>query len=509
VLKRSEQVGLSLLAQIGLLMGPFLSMMDSNIVNVVLPDIMQSLKCSLSTVQWVISGYLLALSAVLAASSYLAKRFGSVRMYRISMTGFTIGSALCAFAPNIQLLIAARILQGAFGAPLIPLAMGMLLGGGDNSKSKNIPPVMGMLLFLGPAIGPTIGGLLLHYSGWNSVFLINVPIGILGCIATFRIPTDESDKGDRSVRFDPVGLFTLSIGLTSTVYGTSNGPLYGWVSIESWPYWAAGGILLIVYVLRSLRHPSPAVDIKLFRNAYTALAIGLCALTSVVMFSIIVLVPIIMENIQQVSPLVAGVSLFPQAIVTGLGTVLGNQFAARYGVRRSAVTGMLMLTIGTVVLLYIDRNTQVWITSTLLVFRALAIGLVIQQLLMVVLHGLNSHEMADANTLFNVSERLGGAVGIALITTFLQVREQYYVKQVFTQMHISNFKTGNGIQGFSSMPGPIRINLENAMVHGFHETIWLLTGLSALGFMMAFLLNPRGASTPLIHDKMGNRAENV
>ncbi len=131
---------LTLAAQAGLLAGPFLSMVDSNIVNVAIPDIARELQSPLATAQWVVSGYLLALAAALASSAYLAKRFGTRRVYLASLLGFTVASGLCALAPNIQLLIALRVLQGALGAPLVPLAMTMLLGGGDRASACLPPP---------------------------------------------------------------------------------------------------------------------------------------------------------------------------------------------------------------------------------------------------------------------------------------------------------------------------------------------------------------------------------
>lgn len=488
VFEKTTHQKLTLLAQIALLMGPFLSMMDSNIVNVAMPDIAHSLNSTLSTTQWIISGYLLALSAVLPASAYLVKRFGTARVYKASLVGFTIGSALCAVAPNIHMLIGARIIQGALGAPLTPLAMIMIFGsGGSHNKSQEIPPVMGILLFLAPAIGPTVGGILLHIFGWYSVFLINVPIGILGFVASFRIPADRlGETGDRAAHFDPLGFVSLAGGLPLALYGASNGPLHGWLSHQSWPFWVAGVVLLLFYFIWGLRHPHPAVEIKLFRSGSTALAVGLCALTSVVMFSIIVIVPVFMENVQQHSALTAGLTLLPQAIVMGMGTVVGNTVATKYGVRRSAMIGMLLMTIGSVLLIFIGENTPAWATALILIFRGLGIGLVIQQLLMLILSGIRPSESADANTLFNVSERFGGAIGVALMSTFLQVRETYHSKQVLIAM-----QEAQSVQG-----DLIHTQLTRAVIHGFHDTFWLLAAVAFVGFIATLFLKPAPLGDP-------------
>ena len=154
-----------------------MSMIDSNVVNVALPVMMTDFHSPLASAQWVLSGYLLALGAVLVSSAFLSKRFGANRVYLVSILGFTGASGLCALSPNLEFLIFARVLQGALGALLVPLAMDMLLGKG--SATRQISPVFGMMLFLAPALGPTLGGALISVAGWPSVFLINIPIGLV------------------------------------------------------------------------------------------------------------------------------------------------------------------------------------------------------------------------------------------------------------------------------------------------------------------------------------------
>ena len=140
----------------------------------------------MTTVQWTVSGYLLALGAGLAATAYLARRFGTLPVYRASVVAFTAASALCALAPGAAVLVGARVAQGLVAAPLVPLAMSMLLGGSGNARS--ISPLAGIMLFLGPALGPTVGGVLIGAGGWRAIFLINVPFGALAALAVRFVP---------------------------------------------------------------------------------------------------------------------------------------------------------------------------------------------------------------------------------------------------------------------------------------------------------------------------------
>jgi MFS family permease len=154
---------LGVMAQYALPAGPLLAMLDSSIVNVAGEPIARELRTSLTTVQWAVSGYLLAIGAGLAATSYLARRYGTLPLYRASVIAFTLASAACALAPNVEALLVARAIQGLVGAPMVPLVMTMMLGGGDTTRE--ISPLAGILLFLGSALGPRVGGALIGATG--------------------------------------------------------------------------------------------------------------------------------------------------------------------------------------------------------------------------------------------------------------------------------------------------------------------------------------------------------
>lgn len=471
----------------GLLAGSFLTMIDSSIVNVALPDIARALRTSLDGVQWIVSGYLLALAAGLSVSAYLAKRFGTRRVYLASLLGFTLASALCALAPTIGALIAARAVQGALGAPLVPLAMGMLLG--RQQGGRKFPPAAGMVLFLAPALGPTVGGLLIHLAGWPVIFLVNLPFGIIGALGVRRVPVEFTNQPDHTVRFDLMGLCLLSGGLVLASYGTTVGPQRGWIAPNVWPYWAGGALLLGAYVLWAVRRAHPAVDLKLLRHPQTALAIGLCTIAAVVMFAMVVLAPIFLENLQGHSALVAGLALLPQGIITGFGTALGNRLDVRR-IRASVALGMATLAASTAALLLVQVDTPVWVTALLLSGRGLAIGLIIQPLLNMLIGELSPQEAPDGNTLFNVAQRLGGAVGISLLISFFQIRERARVASVLNTFGINAATVGQSSSGagLASLPADVRAQLGAAAVRGFHDAVGLLVALALVGVGAACFL---------------------
>ncbi len=496
---------LGVLAMVGILAGPFMTMIDSSIVNIALPDIAGELQASLGSVQWVVSAYLLALAVALTGTAYLAKRFGTHRIYLLSLAGFTVTSALCAFAPSLPLLIGARILQGVFGAPLIPLAMNLLFGGG---ALRQMPAAAGMMLFLAPAIGPTLGGVLVHSAGWPAIFLVNVPVGALAYAGARRLPATLAPAAAGPTHFDAPGFLMLGAGLALAVYGASQGPQAGWLAAASWPFWAVGLAILGAYLPWALGHREPIVDLDLMRQPQPALALTLSALVAVVTFVMIVLIPVYMQEIQGATALTAGLALLPQGLLTGVGTVLGNSLPRRWGVRATTALGMLLLTLSTLAMLLVVAGTPAWLVALLLCGRGFAIGLVIQPLLNDLIGGLPVERVPDGNTFFNVVQRVGGTVGIALLATYLQQRERFHVAQLLHSLGLPADLSGHhGAADLSQLPAAIRPRLAEAATRGFHDVIVLVTLISAAGLVLTlFVRTPAPGPSALAGDADPGRA---
>ncbi|SFU58495.1 MDR family MFS transporter [Alicyclobacillus macrosporangiidus] len=490
----AETERLGVMVQIGLLAGPFMSMLDSSVVNVALPDMAKALHSSLATVQWVASAYLLALGMALTGTAYLAKRFGTKQIYLLSLIGFTVSSVLCAVAPSIWTLIGARVVQGVFGAPLVPLAMNMLLGKG--SVGNQMSAAAGLILFLAPAVGPSLGGVLVHVAGWSTIFLVNVPVGILAIMGIQRLPGTFAHQESGKAHFDAPGFILLSIGLAGLSYGASKGPQSGWFFSSVWPYWTVGVMLIAAYAVWASRREDPMIDMTLLQKPQQVLALTLAALVSVVTFAVVLLVPAFMQEIQGRSEVVAGMTLLPQGLITGIGAVLGNRLPSRWGVRRTVVFGMVLLTLSTVGLLTVTATTPPLLMALILCGRGFAIGLVIQPLLNGIIKSLPEAKVPDGNTLFNVVERICGTLGIALIVTLYQVREHVRIQQALGSMVVpdSLVRQSPPIDG-SRFPVSVQHHLADAATSGFHDVIWLVAGMSALGVVLALILRNESPST--------------
>ncbi|MGC8488289.1 MAG: MFS transporter [Clostridia bacterium] len=259
----------------------------------------------------------------------MAKRWGTERVYALSLLGFTAASGLCALAPTVPVLVTIRILQGAFGALLVPLAMHMLLGG-DRARSR-MSSAAGMVLFLAPAIGPALGGLLIQAFGWPAIFLINVPVGAVAMWGTRHIPPDLAAATGGAGRFDGVGFGLLAAGVVGLSCGAALGPSQGWLASGVWPYWAAGAMLLLGYARWAPHTSCPVLDLHLLHDFQASLKLFLTAIVSVVMFAMVFLVPVYLQDVQGRTATAAGLTLLPQGLVTGVGTFIGLTLPQRWG----------------------------------------------------------------------------------------------------------------------------------------------------------------------------------
>jgi len=412
------------LLQYALLAGPLLSMLDSSIVNVAVEPIARELRASLTVVQWTVSGYLLALGAGLAGTAFLARRFGTLPVYRASVIAFTAASALCALAPGAGVLVGARIVQGLVAAPLVPLAMSMLLGrdAGGVQRSRAVSPVAGIMLFLGPALGPTVGGALIGAVGWRGIFLINVPLGALAAVAVRYVPAAMAPGRRPGARFDLPGLILLAAGLTGLLLGASLGASAGWTAPVTWIPLAVGAALTASYAGWAARREQPALDLSLTRQRGPALSMALCALASVVTWAAVFLLPVFVQSVQGRSALAAGLALAPQGLITGLSALLAPRWLAGLTVRVTVLAGFAVLAVATLGLLLIMTATPLWLIAAILAGRSVAIGLVVAPLLQALVQPLRPDQLGDANTLFNTWQRIAGSFGIGLVAALYATR---------------------------------------------------------------------------------------
>src|SRR4051794_3717394 len=245
--------------------GVIMSILDTTIVNVALETLSRELDASLNTIQWVSTGYMLALAAVIPLTGWMSERFGAKRVWMVSVALFGAGSALCGLAWSAESLIAFRVLQGIGGGMIMPVGMSVLAQTAGPHRVGRVMSVIGVPMLLGPIFGPVIGGLIVDSFSWRWIFYVNVPIAILALGLAARLLHADAGRADAG-KLDWLGLALLSPGLGAIVFGLSETETHGGITAPiAWVPIVAGLALVALFVRHAMRAARPLLDVRLFR----------------------------------------------------------------------------------------------------------------------------------------------------------------------------------------------------------------------------------------------------
>src|SRR6201995_1477754 len=403
------------------ILGAIMSVLDTTIVNVALHDLSHDLHSPLGQIQWVITGYLLSLAAVIPITGWAVKRYSARRLYLIALVVFTAGSALCALATTSGELIAFRVIQGVGGGMLTPIGQMILVKAGGPKKMAKVMSVIGVPIVLAPVFGPTLGGLLLQSVGWQWIFLINVPIGAVALLLALRLlPHDESGT-TQAGRLDFMGLALAAPGVVGITYGLSESETAGsLVATAVLLPVLAGLVLLGLFVLRSRRIERPLLDLKLFSNpAFRAASITACCLGAA-LFGAMILMPLYFQTVRGEDAIKTGLLLIPQGLGGGVGMFLSGRLTQRIGAGRPSLLGGVILAVATIPFVLVTATTPFAVIGVAMAVRGVGVGLAIMPAMTAVFSVLNRDQINDATPQLTVLQRVGGSLGTAIIAVVLE-----------------------------------------------------------------------------------------
>jgi EmrB/QacA subfamily drug resistance transporter len=403
------------------ILGIIMSVLDTTIVNVALHDLSTDLHATLDSIQWVITGYLLSLAAVIPITGWAVRRYGARRLYLIALVVFTAGSAFCGLAWSSGSLIAFRVLQGVGGGMLTPIGQMILV---KAAGPRNLPKVMsaiGIPIVLAPVFGPTLGGLLLQDVGWQWIFMINVPVGILAFTLAVRLlPRDHAGAADAGP-LDFIGLILAAAGTVGITYGLSESGVAG--SLTSGRVLGPvllGVALVVAFVVRARRVERPLLDITLFRNRGFSAASLVTFCLGGALFGAMILMPLYFQTVRGEDAINTGLLLIPQGLGAGLGMFLSGRATERLGAGITSMIGGLLLTAATIPFVLIEANTSYLVIGAAMAVRGVGIGLAIMPAMTAAFSVLTREQINDATPQLTVLQRVGGSLGTAIIAVVLQ-----------------------------------------------------------------------------------------
>lgn len=404
-----------------LAIGGFVSMLTATVINVALPTIGREFGASLGATQWIVTVFLLGLAATIPLSGWAAQKLGVTRLWLISMAVFTVLSIVCALASSLEVLVCARLALGLAGGLLVPASQMMLGIIAGPQRMGRVMSVLGVPIVLAPALGVTIGSLLLSTFGVASLFWINVPLGLLGVAIGYKwLPRIE---GKDAGRFDLVGFLLLAAGIPLFTWGISEFDHAGNQSVNPLsPYLGAatGMALLLIFVFHALRVKAPFLKVILFSRPVFTYASLIVFSAGFITFGAQMILPLYYLQVRGDSVETAGLMVLPQAIGIALALPLGGWLTDHFGGGRIVILGIILTILGTTALaLAGPAETDMWL-ATVLVLRGFGLSMLSMPAYTAALAILERTDVPNAIPIMNVLNRIGGAVGTALLIVVFQ-----------------------------------------------------------------------------------------
>ena len=399
-------------------MAQFMVILDATIVNVALPSIQTDLDVAEADLQWVVNSYTLIFGGFLLLGGRAGDLIGRKRLFLAGLVVFTVASFLNGIATSSEFLILARGLQGLGAAFVAPAALSILTTtfpeGPQRTKAMG---VWAGIATGGAAVGLLLGGILVEFLSWPWIFFVNVPVGIAVFLLSLRyVPESRSDAEHRI--FDVPGAVTVTAGLIALVYGIVNVQESGWTSASTIGFGAVALVLLTAFVLIELRQRAPLVRLDIFRVRTLRAANVAMLMVASGLFAMFFFNTLYVQRVLGFSPLEAGLAFLPVTVGIGIGAGLSQPFVKRLGIRTTSIIGMSIATVGMLLLLTTDANgTYLGDVLPGLIPISIGMGLTFVPVTLLATSGMAHEDAGLASGLFNTSQQVGGALGLAILST--------------------------------------------------------------------------------------------
>lgn len=413
------------------MIGTFMAVLDSTVVNTGLPAIMGTLGASINTAEWVLTGYMLAIASILPAAAWLADRFGYKRIYFLSLLLFTFGSFMCGNSVSIEELIFWRVIEGFGCGAIMPVGMAIV--------SNVFPPQQrGMALGFwaiasaaSVSFGPSIGGYLVDNLNWNYIFYVNVPVGAIALFITAILQKEY--KAETPPPFDIPGFITSGIFLPLFMYGlsevNSSTNTQGWNSpVVLGSMWISA-VVFILFIYFELTVKYPLINLRVFKDRNFALSNLMIFIFGIGMFGSTFLIPLYLQNNLGYSAFQAGMFFIPVGIIQGFCSPTAGALGQKINPKILIASGLILMAVSFYLNFFLSFLTEKWYIMMSLYLRGIGMGILFTPLLTLSLANIKSDMMAQASSITNIIRQMGGSFGVAIFSHILTQRTGYHTQR--------------------------------------------------------------------------------
>ena len=475
---------------IAVMFATFMEVLDTTVVNVSLPHIASSMAATTEEATWALTSYLVANAIILPMTGWLASQFGRKRLLMLSTGGFTVSSFLCGIAPNLELLVLFRIIQGATGGALQPLSQAVLLESFKPEERGRAMGFWGLGIVVAPILGPVVGGWLTENYSWRWVFYINLPVGVLALMMTNMFVFDPPYLQRDPRGIDYWGMGMLVVGIGALQYVLDKGQQEDWFASRVIATLSVVAfVTLVALVVHQLRSRNPIIDLRVFRDRSYAVGVFLMTVLGFVLYGSLVLLPVMLQTLFNYSSLEAGKAMASRGFGSMLMMPLVGYLTGHVDARKLLTIG---LAAGGGTLLWMGQfslHSGYWDIFWPQFLQGAGLALLFVPLTTVSMATIKPERMGYATSLFNLMRNIGGSVGIAITGTLLQRQRQVVAAQLgehvtaydpVSQSMLAQIKAGLMASGADAVTATQRAY---AVMHGL-----LLQQASMVSFVMVFRL---------------------
>ncbi len=453
--------------------GLFMDLLDMTIVNVAIPKLAEIHSATTTQVQWVVTGYLLSLAVFIPVSGWLGDRFGTKRIFMTALFFFTAASLGCGLSWSLESLIAFRVLQGIGGGMLTPVGTAMLYRAFPPHERAKASAILMIPMVVAPASGPVLGGYLVEYVDWRMIFLINIPVGVLGFAFAGLFLKEERQPSPG--RLDIPGLLLAASGLATLMYALAEAGTNGLSDAKVLVFGAVGIVLLTIFTIVEIRTEEPMIQMRLFKNKLFATANAVQMVGFAGLMGGLFLLPLMLQSpaTKGLGAFDSGLTTFPQAIGVVVMVQLAGRTYSTDGPRRMMILGLAGVTVTTAAFAFITVGTSLWWIRGIMFTRGCFFSFMLVSLQTATFATISPQLMGRASAISNAGRQVGASFGVALLATVL-----------------TNRLAANGT---SLNPGANA----GAAMHSFHQAFIVACVLTVVGAAVALLVSDKEAAVSM------------